>query len=440
MQLPLSRVLFCAAALLTAIVEGTVRANEAAERAVFGVVLDAEGKPAAGAEVYLAEGPQMLPRPTEPGGQALPRPEVVARAQSDGQGAFAIPLTDETPENHWARTWLVLWVHRPGAALASYLVVRDWPARAAAIEIRLAAAVSQPLVVVSPDEKPLPGVRVMPERVNDLRLPAEVAVRLAATSDEMGLVMLVDLAPNRLDLVRLESADYGVQWAALPASAADGKPQIALAPVGKVRGRLMAEDSAAIAGRSVRLVSRLAADEDSAGGGLAEVVIDAEGRFEAPAMAAGALTVTPELRAELPLRCRPVVGKQIVAGKTAELTIPLETAIRIEGVVRDRDSGAPLAGAALYLTYGAAPKSFPTSDEQGRYHDFQLAGSVSPSPWRMPRGYYFPQAVLETQAVPKGAEKVELKPLLLARGVALRGRVIGGQGRSVAGAEVVGRW
>ena len=362
------------------------------------------------------------------------------RARSDEKGEFAIPLADETPESHWARTWLVLWVHRPGAALASYLVARDWPARTAPIEIHLAAPASQSLLVVAPDEKPLPGVRIMPERVDDLRLPAEVAARLAATSDAAGLAVLGDLAPSRIDLLRLESADYGVQWAALPGPAANGKRPIAFAPVGSVRGRLFADDPTAIAGRPVRLVSWLAADDDGAGGGLADAITDAEGRFEAPALAAGALTVTPDLRAELPLRCRPLAGKQVVAGKMTELTIPLEHAVRVEGVVRDRDSGAPLAGAAVWLNLGASPKHFPTADEQGRYHDFRLAGAVSPSPWRLPRGYYFPQVALDTQPVPKDAEKVELKPLLLARGVALQGRVIDGQGHGVPGAEVIGRW
>lgn len=433
-------VFLCAVALLSADVDGAARASETDERAVFGVVLDAAGKPVSGAAVYLAEGPLMLPRPNVPGGQALPRPDLIARTQSDEQGAFAIPLADETPESHWARTWLVLWVHRPGTALASYLVARDWPARAAPIEIHLAAPVSQSLVVVSPDEKPLPGARVMPERVDDLRLPAEVAARLAVTSDAAGLAVLGDLAPNRIDLVRLESADYGAQWAALPAASADGKSQIAMAPVGSVRGRLVADDRAAVAGRPVRLVAWLAADDDTAGGGFADAVTDAEGRFEAPAIAAGALTVTPDLRAELPLRCRPLAGKQVLAGKTTELTIPLELAVRVEGVVRDRDSGAPLAGAAVWLNLGAPPKHFPTADQQGRFRDFQLAGSVSPSPWRMPRGYYFPQVTLDAQPVPKDAEKVELKPLLLARGVALQGRVIDRRGHGVPGAEVIGRW
>ena len=82
MQLSSShRVFLCAVALLTADLDSDARASETDERAVFGVVLDAAGKPVAGAEVYLAgEGPLMLPRPFLPRGQALPRPEVIAQS------------------------------------------------------------------------------------------------------------------------------------------------------------------------------------------------------------------------------------------------------------------------------------------------------------------------------------------------------------------------
>lgn len=431
--LGLAMALFAAAPALAA------EPQDAEARSVSGVVRDAAGKAIEGAEIYLADGPPVARRTAYTTGQAAPRPAVVARAKSNAAGEFSIALENETPESDWSRTWLVLWVRQPGLAVASRLVGRDLPPRAEPLEIRLAASPAQEVVVVSPEDKPLPSVRVMPEQVGDRRLPAELAESLAATSDEAGLAVLHDGVLSDLDWVRMESSEYGVQWSALPARGAEGRRQVAMAPAAKIRGRLTADDPRAIAAIPIRLTTWLAAEDDASGGGLAEVATDAQGRFEAT-IAAGTLSATPLLRPELPLRCRLISGRQLAAGTTTELTIPLERAVRVEGQVRDRDSGAPLAGAAVWLSARNLAQGLPTSDEEGRYGDFLLAGATSPSPWRMPRGYYFPQETLDTQAVPEGEAKFELKPLLLARGAALHGRVVNRVERGVAGAEVFARW
>ncbi|HEV3340383.1 MAG TPA: carboxypeptidase-like regulatory domain-containing protein, partial [Pirellulales bacterium] len=412
----------------------------AADRVVSGTVLDADGKPAAGAKVLLSDGPLVNRRLAAFSAGRVPlQPKVVARAICDATGTFAIGLEDDVPETDWARTWLVLWVHRPGSALSTYVIGRDWPARAAPLELRLTAAPPLSLVVSGPDGKPFPLARVLPRQVDDLHLPHELAEQLASTADDVGRAVLRDVAAESVDSVRVETDEYGVQWASLTAADEGPARRVVLGPVAALRGRLTADDPRAISGVKIRLATWQAAGDDLAGGGLAEATTDAEGSFKVPAIAAGTLSASLELHDELPFLCQPITARP-VAGET-ELTINLERAVRAEGVVRDRDSGEPLGGAAVWLRWlFVSPDDDPRTDEGGRYTGLLLPGRVSPSFRRTPRHYYFPQYVLDTQPVPAGAAMVELKPLLLARGVTVLGRVVDGGGHGVAGAEIEAQW
>lgn len=402
-----------------------------------GTLIDADGKPVAGAEVWLSEGRLVNPRgEILSEGQVPERPKMIARERSDNSGRFAIELPDEVPPSDWARTWLVLWAHRSGSALCMRRVARDVPPRAAPATLRLTAAVPLAMVIVGPDEKPVSGARVLPEKLNDAWLPREFAEQLAATTDRDGRAVLHDLEPTALDLVRVESEEFGVQWMGLPPAANDGSRPVRLAPAASVHGRLVAEDTRAISGITIRFASWVVAGDDAAGVGLAEAVTDADGRFDVPAIVAGTLSAAVEPKAELPFRCQRITARPIVEGTANELVIDLERAVRVEGVVRDRDTGEPLAGAAVWLNRFDPSTIDPRTDEQGRYFGFLLPGQVAPSFRRIPRGYYFPQHALETQPVPKDVEKVELKPLLLARGETVRGRVVDGDGHGVPEAEV----
>jgi protocatechuate 3,4-dioxygenase beta subunit len=426
--------------LLLSLLLAGMTANEPAVT-LSGTVIDADGEPVVGANLFLSDGRLVNPRGeflSE--GQVPIEPKQIERRRSDDSGRFSMELPNEVPQSDWARTWLVLWAHRNGSALTTHLVPRDSPPRAAPVTVGLPAASPLSLVVVSPDEKPVVGARVLPEQVHDARLPRELAEQLAATTDDLGRAALHDLDPASIDLVRLETNDYGVQLAALSAAERDGSRRVHLLPAAMVRGQLAAADPRAVSGIRIRFASWVAAGDDSAGVGLAETVSDAEGRFQIPAIVAGALSAAVELKAELPFRCQPIIARTIEEGKANDLVISLERAVRVEGVVRDRDSGEPLAGAAVWFDPLSPPANDRRTDEHGRYLAFLLPGQTTPSVRRIPRHYYFPYHTLDTQPVPKDVETVELKPLLLARGETLLGRVVDRDGQSVAGAEIEAHW
>ena len=417
----------------------TCGASESATT-IAGAVVDDAGGPVRDAEVFLAEGPYVSPNRWRSMGHIPGRPELLATARTDQAGTFAFDVAPEVPESEGARTWVVVWVHRPGQALTSYLVGRDWPHRAATIKMRLGTERPLPLVVTSPDGKPLPGVRVTPHIVNNTRMPRELAEKLGSTTDETGRATLRHLDPANIDLLRVESHAYGIQWVALPLAEADGARRLPLASVGSIRGRLTADDPRAVAAVPIRLATGLERNEEAPGGGFAETMTDAAGCFEVKALAAGALATMAELPAELPFRCERVPRQSIAEGVANELTISLKRAVLVEGVVRDRDSGESLAGMTVWLDRFSPPRNAPRSDQEGRYRAYLLPGQASPLPWRMPLHYFFPNYTLDTQPVHEGAERVRLNPLLLARGATLRGRVVDERGRGVAGAEIYCHW
>ncbi|HJT32320.1 MAG TPA: hypothetical protein VJ783_09780 [Pirellulales bacterium] len=407
---------------------------------ITGAVVDGAGRPVQDAEVFLAEGPYVGPNRWRSMGYIPARPELIATTRTDQAGMFAFDLAPEVPESDWARTWLVVWVHRPGQTLASYLVGRDWPRHAAPIKLRLTAEQPLLLEVTSPDGKPLPDARVTPHRVNNARLPRELADKLGSTTDDSGRTTLRLLDPASIDLLRVECDAYGTQWVGLPLPEADGARRVALTPVGSVRSRLMADDPRAVSAVPIRLATGLERNEEAPGGGFAETVTDALGRFEVKALAAGTLATTAEVPAEIPFRCQHGPRQAVAEGVANEFTISLERAVLVEGVVRDCDSGEPLADTSIWLDVFALPRNMPRSDQEGRYRAYLLPGQASASPWRMPRDYYYPSYTLDAQPVREGAERVELPPLLLARGATLRGRVVDEKGRGVAGAEIHCQW
>ncbi|HEX7377865.1 MAG TPA: carboxypeptidase regulatory-like domain-containing protein, partial [Pirellulales bacterium] len=406
---------------------------------ISGTVVDFHGRPAANVEMWLSAGPMVSLRLAGIFKNVARPVEIIARTTTDADGEFSIERSEAGREMVWARTWLVLWAHRPGSALATYTLGSDWPANAAPIMVRLKDASELPIEVSAPDGSPLAKAKVSPERLDNLRLPREVASRLASISDGAGRAVLHDLSPAGLELVRVETRDYGVQLVSLPAANANGNRKVVLAPVGTIHGRLTADDPRAIAAVPIWLATCLTAGDEAAGGGLAEVVSGADGQFEVPAIAAGTLSVSADVPGDLPFYCLIIADRPLKEATTMELAIKLDRAVRAEGVVRDRDSGAPLSGAAVLLYYWS-PRSLARSDAQGRYGGFLLPGQVSPWIRRVPRGYYIPPGSRDSQTVHGGAAHVELKPLLLAKGVTLGGRVVDAAGKPVAAAEVEAHW
>src|SRR5262249_52949699 len=158
--------------------------------------------------------------------------------------------------------------------------------------------------------------------------------------DADGVANLATVSDDDLDAVRVSSVAYGIQVVRAP-RLDNGERVVRLADVGRIDGRVIAEDPRAVRGLRVYLSTPTdVADAEACLGGVAEVVTDDEGRFTVPAIAEGTLVLIYEPRRDLPFRgafdSRPLV----VVGETTQVEIPLKRAVLIKGLVRETGTGA----------------------------------------------------------------------------------------------------
>ena len=387
-----------------------------------GVVVDAGGRPAAGAEVVAAS----RSWDGEP-------PAVIGRTLTDDQGRFAI----EPAGGSWGPA--TLWAIRPGSVAASCPVGRG-SAKGPTFRLTLTRPPGASFRVVDPEGRPVAGATILPRRVarEASEVPEAVGRLALATTDRDGRATLEVFLSEELLEVEVVAAGFGLQVRQFgrPGGLAGAGPKsITLRPVGRVAGRAIAEDGRGVGGLRVLVVS--------ADSGRPEAVTDASGRFEVKEIAAGSITVRALAgpgEPEIPSR---VVRRALEPGGAAEVVIPLRRGVKVVGLAADDRDGTPVAGAVVaILPSGPTGPIRATTDSQGRYEAFAPSGLVgrravgTPGLYLVPPPFAGPRPV----EVPPAIARFELPKLLLARGVDLPGRVVDAEGLGVVGARVEARW
>jgi hypothetical protein len=246
-----------------------------------GTVADTDGKPVAGATFVVAEGPPAQRSMVQRVPVAAPKaPDVLAVGTTDGSGRFAVSLPDESPEVAWRRTRLTLWAYHRDFALAVRLIDRDWPRASLPLTLALRAAASVRFKITSANDRPVADARITPLRVAGHSVPEMLAARLVADTGAEGRAALAGIVPEELETVRIESQANGVQWVGLPAQGRDQSVLFTLAPIGRLNGRLTADERRAVGDRKLRFATWQVPGDEHAGGGLAEVVSDDDGELD----------------------------------------------------------------------------------------------------------------------------------------------------------------
>ena len=418
-------------ALLLSLATVGVGGDVAGVGPLSGVVVGPDGRPSPGALVVAAGGAW----DGEP-------PVLMGRATADGEGRFVLELGDE-PSGCDRPT---LWAFGPGLVAASSPIDRDAlggrPTR-----LTLGPPGRSTFVVAGPDGRPVAGARITPRRVarEVPEIPEAIAALGSSTTDRDGRAVLSAFRPEELLAVDVEAEGFGLQPREFrtPEGMADvGSKSIALAAVGRVSGRVVAEDPQAVAGLAVRVTSSTAG-RGGANAGLAPATTDASGRFEVPAIAAGVVTVRVRPRAGSPDLPARVPRRGLEAGRGVEVEIPLIRGVRVVGEAVDDRDGRPIAGAVVSVVpSGPLEPSRVRSDAQGRFEAYVPSGLVShrvlkvPAPYLCPPEFVGPRPV----EVPAAIARFELPKVALTRGADLRGSVLDELDQPEGGARVEASW
>ena len=156
--------------------------------------------------------------------------------------------------------------------------------------------------------------------------------------------------------------------------------------------------------------------------GWAERTTDASGRLEIPAIAAGRLALVSDLRSrpDLPYRGLPPANQVVEAGQTTTMEIRLKHAVRLEGVIRERGTGLPIAGVSpeipdLAVRLGGNAKV--VTDAIGKFEGYIEGQQPYAFLYTTPKPYFIPS----TRPTPficcqPGATEFKLPPTELVRG------------------------
>ncbi len=418
---------------LLAFVVAWVALGPAPGSSVDGTVAGPEGQPVGGASVWLLD----------PGGPG--EAPFRADARSDGEGRFAIPRPAVASGQRTERVG-TLWAYRAGyrAAVAAFPdALPEGP-----IRLTLGPAGGASFRIEGAAREPIGSARVRVTLLQrDFRaVPSDLAQQAEVTTDGQGRAEVDAFAPEEIAGIEIRADGYGTQPHHF-VPPAPGPRAIRLRAVGRVSGRLVANDPAAVRGWSV-FAATIPDDDPTYRGswaGIGRATTDDQGRFDIPALASGRLTVTLTPPDGSGYRPEPGHDSQRIlkAGGTTDVEIGLKKSVKVEGLVRERGTGKPVFGAVVtVMTPSSATRGYPVrSDAQGRYTFHSLPGKASIRVSDMPRAFVrSPDLILRDLTVPEGAERFALPPIEPERGAELRGMVVDEEGRPVARATVSGEW
>jgi hypothetical protein len=437
---------------------------------VAGRVRGPDGGAVAGARVvvltshYRRAGEPML---------AQYRTEVLGTGKADKDGLFRLSVPQTTVGQHYAVTLLAA---APGDAVAAAPL--DRLASTQDVPIRLETAQSIRGRLLGPTGEPAAGVRVhvtgMERKIGDgLSVhfqkppPPMPAWPEPAVTDKEGRFVLHGLGPNLQVDVEVHDERFATQRLTLRTDAQQrtGEATRRLAPARVLEGRITAADSGRpLAGALV------VAHREGLGGGTGINFVD--GRADAD----GRYRIRPFLGNDLSIRVYPPVGSPYLLtskrfrwpGKAArhEVSLALKRGVLVRGTVTEEGSGRAVAGASVEQVPrwtgsddGPGPdridrsvSRWPWDARTGADGSFALAVFPGPSHLlvkgptpdylhvettrnllefgRAGGQHYFPDALLPLSPRPGAAE--QRVSITLRRGVTVRGRVLGHDGKPVA--------
>ena len=258
------------------------QANLGGETRLAGNVVDGEGKPIAGAGVFLSVG--MNVEGSTP---------VVARTKTDDKGAFSFDLPAETAEAN-VKQGIKVWAYDGAKGFTGVYV---WPtSKIPKLELVLERRRGRTFVVKGPGDKPIVGARIAPRVVSIgsalgggfyERIPDELAELIAVTTNVEGKAEVFDPPPSdSINAATIDSSLTACQILNLtnfPSKTAVFEWK--LEPAGSLAGSVFDQAGSPLAGRIVAIWAR---DENSKPAPVrfasGPIKTGADGEFKTPAV------------------------------------------------------------------------------------------------------------------------------------------------------------
>jgi hypothetical protein len=420
---------------------------------LVGTVTDADGKPSAGVDVWLASGLPPCAERTRIGwamwGSGAPDPitaprPVLGHCLTDGEGRFRVELPADIVPSHEPLP-VALWAYRAGSRVASRRLGWATPAPAEPIRLELRAGTAARLRIVGPDGAAVAGAQAVVKARDSLVVPDDVDGRLAAVTGADGIAVLQSFAGEEIRAVRVSAPKFGTQTITDIRREPAGPAVVKIVPTGRITGRVLAEAETPISGLKIQVQTFPEGFDTGGTVGSAEVVTDAAGRFEIPAIAAGRLALVLDFssRPDLPYRGLPPAHQVVESGRTTSVQIRLKRVVRLRGLVRERGTGVPISGVRPLIPdpAGRAGGSDVVTDALGRFAGWMEGEQPYAFIYTTPKPYFVPADTPDrSHRLPARATEFTLPPAELVRGVTLRGTVVDETGQVLAGALVRASW
>ena len=413
-------------------------------RIVTGVVTDAEGKPLAGAGVWL---PVRHVTSTE---------TLTATARSDEAGRFRLAVPEAWLPTDVMRQESTIWAYAPGHAIGTVNAYKqlfgDKADQACLVALPPVSNIS--FVVLSAEGEPAFGATVAPRHFQTERayefLPGELLQQITATADREGRVRFPALTREGIDAMTVNFAGHGKQVFRVGMVSGSGltragrfsmrstdpaEREIHLRSVGRIEGRIVADQLEL----TRRMVVTVESDSLTDGEwplvtkGVAEATVDEQGRFVIPEIADGRLHVYSACDKRLPVQ--PELPKEedlvLLERETLQLEIPLEMCVRVHGIVRAEDTGRPIAGAVVWVSYGERHQGDQVvTDENGAYSAYALPGKLAVHILYLPGRYaQLGEPWVKSITVQQGVDELELPTIDVVPTTILTGKLLDHRGK-----------
>jgi beta-lactamase regulating signal transducer with metallopeptidase domain len=343
----------------------------------------------------------------------------VVSGRSDRDGNFALRCPREWIKPNIWRSGFYLWAHAPGyniQMLNVYKSLREGTDEDYSIQLLPESETRYRLI--RPAGEPIEGLRVYTAICRDedqpFSVPEEMRAIVSGVTDADGWVTLRAVPEEKIDTIEIECAEFGRQQQRRYRQPDFRLDSIQMRPTAAVQGRIISENPAWVAG--IRLMFLTTVDEEWKNtSGHAEVITDAEGRFEIPQIAVGKSTriyVHPDQN--LPVRPQLPDDLKLTAGEISSIEIPLVAAPLVSGTVLSKNQ-TPILNADITLFYGGESRQSDhiVTDEHGRYEGRVLPGEFSVLLFAIPRGHARPSGSRPSYTISADTKSFEVPPIEL---------------------------